>query len=206
MTKMFRVLFLAIACWGLVGCLTIPINQASNVDAKKTITEEQTNLRIAKRALDRTARKQGWYEESTGLFAITEAIMRGIAFYQTDLNVYAKHIKVSKGEPSALYETILDDIKQANQLLVIVSLAVEKIIANQVEISQKDISNTETALSIAQLAIQNFEVTIEIVSEKAPVPDSVSFAMSEFKHEIEKCHILSEHLARGYFNESQQES
>lgn len=206
MTKIFRVLFLTIACWGLVGCLTIPINQASNDGDKKTITDEQTNLRIAKRALDKTARKQGWYEESTGLFAITEAIMRGIAFYQTDLNVYAKHIKVSKGEPSVLYETILGDIKQANQLLTIVSRAVEKILANQVEISQKDISNTETALSIAQLAIQNFEVTIKIVSEKEPVPDSIAIALSEFKQEIEKCHILSEHLAKGYFNESQLES
>lgn len=206
MTKMFRVLFMCIACWGLVGCLTIPINQASNAGAKKTITDEQTNLRLAKRALDKTARKQGWYEESTGIFAVTDAIMRGIAFYQTDLNVYAKQIKVSKGEPDALYEVILEDIKQANQLLSIVSLAVEKIIANQIETSQKDVSNTETALSIAQLAIQNFEVTIEIVSEKEPVPDTISLALSEFRREIEKCHVLSEHLAKGYFNESKQES
>lgn len=206
MPKIFRALLLCVACWGMVGCLTIPINQASNVDSNKTITDEQTNLRLAKRALDKTARKRGWYEESTGIFAITEAIMRGIAFYQTDLNIYAKHIKVSKGEPEVLYPKILEDIDEANQLLSIVSLAVEKIIANQVDITQKDISNTETSLSIAQLAIQNFEVTIEIISQTAPIPETITFALEDFRREIDRCHVLSEHLAKGYFNESKSES
>lgn len=206
MTRIFSTLFLSIAYLCLVGCFTIPVNQVSNVSDKKTISDEQANLRLANRAFGKEARKQGWYEESTGLFGFTDAIVRGIKFYQTDLNVYAKEIKANKEEPDTLYAVILEDVNQATQLLTEVSEATNEILLSQVEFNQKDMSNTETALSVAQLVIQNFNVTLEMLAEKAPVPDNIKVALADFNDEIERCHILSEQLSKGYFKEPAQES